>query len=191
VSELDAAAGAGGHSILDQIPARLRERWLRLLYRPSPWAILLNPYYIVRRGLYRGIERGARFASGRVLDFGAGSAPYRDLFHCDEYLTVDIAAGGHPATRKVAAVLYDGHALPFPAEHFDFILCSEVLEHVFNLEEVLGELQRVLKPGGYLLVTVPFVWEEHERPYDFARYTSFARSRTTRRRPAISRHCSR
>src|SRR5690606_16606618 len=46
-------------------------------------------------------------------------------------------------------------------------------EHVFNLPPILDELYRVLKPGGHMLLTVPFVSDEHEIPYDFARYTSF------------------
>ena len=157
----------------DSVPARLQGLWLKILYCPPPWAIFFNPYYIVRRGLYLSIARGARLARGRVLDFGAGSAPYRHLFHCDEYVAVDTDSGGYPPARKIASVRYDGHSLPFPAAHFDFILSSEVFEHVFNLEEVLGELNRVLKPGGRLFASVPFVWEEHEQPHDFARYTSF------------------
>jgi SAM-dependent methyltransferase len=44
---------------------------------------------------------------------------------------------------------------------------------VFNPDEFLGEIMRVLKPGGKLLLTVPFVWDEHEQPYDYARYSSF------------------
>jgi SAM-dependent methyltransferase len=47
------------------------------------------------------------------------------------------------------------------------------LEHVFNPDDFLGEINRVLKPGGKLLLTVPFVWDEHEQPYDYARYSSF------------------
>ncbi|MFM2231971.1 MAG: hypothetical protein RJB31_672, partial [Bacteroidota bacterium] len=57
---------------------------------------------------------------------------------------------------------------------FDSIFSSEVFEHVFNLDEVLHELFRVLKPGGIILITCPFVIGEHEQPNDFARYTSFA-----------------
>ena len=53
------------------------------------------------------------------------------------------------------------------------MLCNQVLEHVFNPQEFLGEIRCVLKPGGRLLLTVPFVWDEHEQPYDCARYTSF------------------
>jgi SAM-dependent methyltransferase len=47
------------------------------------------------------------------------------------------------------------------------------LEHVFNPDEFLAEINRVLKPGGKLLISVPFVWDEHEQPYDYARYSSF------------------
>ena len=49
----------------------------------------------------------------------------------------------------------------------------EVLEHVFNPDEFLSEISRVLKTDGQLLITTPFVWDEHEQPYDFARYSSF------------------
>jgi SAM-dependent methyltransferase len=50
---------------------------------------------------------------------------------------------------------------------------NQVLEHVFHPDRFLGEINRVLKAGGLLLMTVPFVWDEHEQPFDFARYSSF------------------
>jgi len=153
---------------------QLKALWTRIQFRPPWWAVLLNPFYIVRRGLYVQIRRHAPQVSGRVLDFGAGSAPYRSLFRCTEYVTLDLPSSGHPPEHKVAELYYDGHSLPFAADHFDFVLCSEVLEHVFNLEQVLAELHRVLKPSGQMLLTVPFVWGEHESPYDYARYTTFA-----------------
>ena len=52
-------------------------------------------------------------------------------------------------------------------------MCFEVIEHVFNIDEVLTEIFRVLKPNGLFLGTLPFVCEEHEIPYDFARYSSY------------------
>ena len=52
-------------------------------------------------------------------------------------------------------------------------MCFEVLEHVFNVDEILLELHRVIKPGGKILISTPFVFREHEKPFDFARYTSF------------------
>ncbi|MBK8389413.1 MAG: class I SAM-dependent methyltransferase [Saprospiraceae bacterium] len=61
----------------------------------------------------------------------------------------------------------------FENNSFDSVFSSEVFEHIFNLDDVLNEIQRVLKPGGRLLITVPFVWDEHEIPYDFGRYSSY------------------
>jgi SAM-dependent methyltransferase len=49
----------------------------------------------------------------------------------------------------------------------------EVFEHIFSPHQVLAELHRVLRPGGTILISIPFVFREHEKPFDFARYTSF------------------
>ena len=111
---------------------------------------------------------------GRLLDFGCGSKPYRSLFAVDEYIGLDFEKTGHDHTGEQIDVFYDGKTIPFPDRHFDCILCSEVFEHLFNLPEVLLEMKRVLKSGGVLLVTCPFVWSEHEIPFDYARYTQFA-----------------
>lgn len=108
-----------------------------------------------------------------MLDFGCGSKPYRELFDVVTYIGTDIAVSGHDHSNEDIDVYYDGKTLPFGENEFDSIFSSEVFEHVFNLDEILEELRRVLKPGGKMLITLPFVWDEHEIPYDFARYTSF------------------
>jgi SAM-dependent methyltransferase len=111
---------------------------------------------------------------GDILDFGCGSKPYELLFkNANSYVGVDIEASGHDHENSKIDYFYDGRALPFQDEFFDAVVCFEVLEHVFNIEEVLAEIYRVLKPGGQLLISIPFAWEEHEIPYDFARYTSY------------------
>lgn len=141
---------------------------------PSALGIFVNPAFIVRRGLYRIIRELAPAMTGHLLDFGAGSAPYRHLFrNAETYTTVDIEESGHEDSDKVADHFYDGKTLPFSPASFDGVFSSEVIEHIFNLPEILLEIHRVLKPNGRLLLTAPFVWDEHEIPYDFARYTSF------------------
>ena len=70
-------------------------------------------------------------------------------------------------------MFYDGKKIPFENNYFDSVFSSEVFEHVFNLEEMLKELNRVTKMGGKMLITCPFAIAEHENPNDFARYTSF------------------
>lgn len=108
------------------------------------------------------------------MDFGCGSKPYKSIIQVEDYIGVDFENEGHPHHNEQIDVFYDGKKIPFNAETFDSVLCSEVFEHVFNLDEILLELNRVLKPGGKMLATCPFVWNEHEVPHDFARYTRFA-----------------
>lgn len=98
--------------------------------------------------------------------------PYRHLFSVNQYIGLDIDS---PQSRErgVASFYYDGNNFPFDDCVFDSVICSQVLEHVFKPEQFITEINRVLKPGGKLLITVPFVWDEHEQPYDYARYTTF------------------
>jgi SAM-dependent methyltransferase len=74
---------------------------------------------------------------------------------------------------KKAEYFYDGNIFPFQNEEFDSIIANQVFEHVFNPVGFLSEIHRVLKPNGLFLITVPFVWDEHEQPIDYARYSSF------------------
>ena len=68
----------------------------------------------------------------------------------------------------------DATSLPtFKDKEFDSVLSNQVFEHVFNPNEFLREINRVTKVDGLFLITVPFVWDEHEQPYDYARYSSF------------------
>jgi ubiquinone/menaquinone biosynthesis C-methylase UbiE len=81
------------------------------------------------------------------MDFGCGKKPYKEIFGFDEYIGVDIEVSGHDNTQHDIDVFWDGKSLPFADNTFDSILASEVFEHVFELDAVLDELRRVLKPG--------------------------------------------
>ena len=139
-------------------------------FTPALW----HPFYFIRKGLVQHIKKNAPFLKGKLMDFGCGSKPYRSFFSVDEYIGVDFYNEGHPHDNEQIDVFYDGKKLPFEAGYFDSILCSEVFEHIFNLDEVLSELNRVLKLDGQMLITCPFVWNEHEVPFDYARYTQYA-----------------
>ncbi len=135
---------------------------------------IFHPAYIIRSRIYRGIKKYAPELKGKVMDFGCGSKPYKSLVvNADEYIGVDYAGEGHSHSNEQIDIYYDGISLPFADNTFDAIITSEVFEHIFNLENILKELNRVLKPGGKILITCPFVWNEHEVPVDFGRYTSF------------------
>lgn len=105
-----------------------------------------------------------------VLDIGAGDAPYRELFgHCD-YLTTDREDSLHEGARQ-ADFIASAEALPLEDAAVDAALLTQVLEHVPDPAAVLGEAARILRPGGAIFLTVPFVWELHELPLDFWRFT--------------------
>lgn len=129
--------------------------------------------YLIRRRLLQSIVKYIPELSGSIMDFGCGSKPYKSLFTVNEYVGVDFQGQGHSHENEVIDVFYDGLSLPFENNRFDGIFSSEVFEHVFNLEHMLTEINRVLKPGGKLLVTCPFAICEHEAPNDYGRYTSY------------------
>jgi SAM-dependent methyltransferase len=143
-------------------------------FNPTYLGLLVNPYFIIRYNIQKGIKKfSSGFKNGKLLDFGCGSKPYRSLFSVSEYIGLDTNNSGHSHKNEKIDIFYDGKKIPFDNNYFDYVFCSEVLEHVFNLNQVLSELNRVLKKDGKILITLPFVWGEHEQPFDFARYTSF------------------
>lgn len=145
----------------------------RIRFRPSFLSVFFNPIFFVRTGLYKNIKSSAHFMQGRMLDFGCGNKPYRDLFRVTDYIGMDLQKSGHDHSGESIDVYYDGKKIPFANEYFDSVFASEVFEHIFNIEEILPEICRVMKKEGRLLLTVPFVWEEHEIPFDFARYSCY------------------
>lgn len=154
------------------IAGALKNFVLRSQFAPSRLGIFVNPYYFARRGLYLAMRGWGKELGGKLLDVGCGSKPYRELCRATEYIGLEIDSPEARA-RGYADFFYQGDAFPFPDASFDSALANQVLEHVFQPEAFVAEIRRVLKPGGKVLLTVPFVWEEHEQPRDFARYTSF------------------
>lgn len=142
-------------------------------FSPGIIGFFINHNFLIRKGLKKGIQQNAHKLEGKLLDFGCGSKPYKELFEkADEYIGIDLKIEGREENHQYVDKFYDGKVIPFDDNTFDSLLCTEVLEHVFNIEELLKEFNRVLKKGGKALITTPFMWEEHEMPYDFARYTT-------------------
>ncbi len=157
---------------------RLRRR-LRYLHRQTP----LNAYWLDMVHLRRAVASLAPQARGRMLDVGVGERPYADLFapHVSRYVGVEYPPACENLSPGITERVHvglgfvdvwcDGHHLPFADASFDTVLSIEVLEHVPDPDRMLAEVRRVLRPGGALLVTVPFAVAQHALPYDFWRYT--------------------
>ncbi|MGE9807993.1 class I SAM-dependent methyltransferase [Janibacter sp. G1551] len=120
-------------------------------------------------------ERAAARGHGssfRVLDAGAGSAPYADVFAHVAYETADLAATPGKDYSHIDHVC-DLVDIPVENDRFDLVWCSQVLEHCREPRRVLAEFARVLRPGGEAWLTAPFFYEEHEKPWDFYRFSRF------------------
>ncbi len=139
------------------------------------YSIVINPYFIIRRGLLKKIKNfaNADFSNKNILDVGCGIKPYRSLFNTTSYTGIDIKGGGHSNMDKTPDKFYNGTTIPFPDNSFDAVICTEVLEHVAEPIKILNEIRRVLKPGGEIYLSVPFVWNEHEAPFDFQRFSRY------------------
>ena len=143
-------------------------------FQPRWFSIFINPFFIIRKQLFKGVEKSAFKLKGKLLDIGCGTKPYIELFkEIDEYIGIDIENDGHSHETEQIDVFYDGKTIPFSNNSYDVVFSSEVFEHVFEIDDLLIEIKRVLKPNGELLITVPFTWDEHEIPNDYGRYTSF------------------
>ncbi len=150
----------------------LRKHIHKEQFQPSFIGIFINPFYFARKGLYIHIHSLAHLINGKILDVGCGQKPYEYLFNATNYVGLEIDTPENHLYKK-ADYFYDGQTFPFPDCSFDGIICNQVLEHVFTPDTFLLEVNRVLKGEGVFLLTVPFIWDEHEQPYDYARYSSF------------------
>lgn len=142
--------------------------------RVSDWHIKSNhPHYIHYYFLIRDIKEAIKnYAKGDFLDLGCGNKPYESLYNAvtSSQIGCDIAQSDKKRVDTICPVT----DLKFGDAMFDSVLCTQVLEHVFEHDKMMQEILRVLKPGGNLILTVPFAWELHEEPYDFFRYTKYA-----------------
>jgi len=104
-------------------------------------------------------------SSKKTLDIGCGNKYYDNLF--PNKINIDIDKNKKP---DIIASVYN---LPFQDNEFDNILCLEVLEHLFEPAKAISEINRVLKPGGKLILSTRFIFPLHDAPEDYFRYTKY------------------
>jgi SAM-dependent methyltransferase len=113
--------------------------------------------------LYRGV----------LYDLGAGESPYRDFFlqHAERYVAVEWGGSLHDTRPDVTADL--NRTLPVADGAADTVVSLSVLEHLHAPQVMLGEAFRILKPGGAIILEVPWQWWIHEAPHDHFRYSPY------------------
>lgn len=123
-----------------------------------------------------------RYAKGAFLDLGCGSVPLYGLYrsHVDSITCMDWGNSRH-GLGHLDLECDLNVALPIAEASYDTVLLSDVLEHIAEPSLLMAEVSRILRPGGHLLITVPFLYWIHESPHDYHRYTAFALDRLCRR----------
>src|SRR6266487_15049 len=126
--------------------------------------------------IYTDIKKELPKFTGRVLDVGCGQSPYKFLLNRSEtvYTGIDIVDASNFDYKNSDITPFDGENIPFEDNTFNSVICTEVLEHVYNYQALVNEMYRVCKPGANGIITIPFSARYHYIPYDYFRYTPSA-----------------
>src|SRR4030067_3462098 len=106
---------------------------------------------------------------GRSLDVGGGKGfgYVRQIEIIGKRDSINISAALEPT---VVADLND--TLPIPEDAYDNVICFNTIEHVFDEHKLLAEMLRVIRPGGRLIITAPFLYRGHGTYGDYHRHTA-------------------
>lgn len=129
----------------------------------------LNRGSIRRLHLDRLLCTYSIYLSGRILDIGGKKTNKRGEYRPPkslkiEYLNID--GSSDPDHHANAESMYF-----FADQEFDSFLLIEVLEHLHNPEIVIAEIRRVIRKGGFGVISIPFLYPIHSDPHDYQRYT--------------------
>jgi SAM-dependent methyltransferase len=152
-------------------------------YLDLPLTADTQDLHIARNSILRALREQLPRFTGTFLDIGCGYQPYRPLVtqppaSVVRYIGMDLGpASGVQHGDVVPEVEWDGISMPLDSGSIDSAMATEVLEHCPDPLIVLREAHRVMRPGGVLFVTVPYLWPIHNPPHDEYRYTPFAMER--------------
>lgn len=134
----------------------------------------LKPSWLVSKIADRMLEKlFKKYARGNLIDIGCGVKPYAKILkpYIKKHIGVDHVGMIHSISK--VDIFADAYNIPVENNEFDTILCTEVIEHLEEPSLCFKEMYRILKHGGYAIITCPFFWHLHEEPRDFYRYTKY------------------
>ena len=136
--------------------------------------------YTPRKNILNVVQAAIPLFHGTVLDLGCGVMPYKQLILSNrkviDYKGLDWESADYHGENK-PDLFWDGETIPLKSESIDCVLATEFLEHYGNTDHILGEINRVLKKGGFIFTTTPFIWNLHENPHDEYRFTPYSLER--------------
>jgi SAM-dependent methyltransferase len=170
-------------------PSRLIRYFKKLRLRINLMPVVTDPFlkprcvpkfldkWIIRKSILAALNEQRVHLSGCLLDVGCGQMPYKEILvspqgQVNEYIGLDFEE--NPIHKNAPDITWKDGRIPLDDLSVDCAIVTEVFEHCPEPEEVMKEVLRVLKPGGLMFFTIPFLWPLHEVPYDYYRYTPYA-----------------
>lgn len=130
------------------------------------WTILRQEQYKFLKDFFDRLPNGLH-----VLDIGSGPSPFRDLYERFDLVSVDWQK------QEIVDVVADlDDRLPFGDGIFDMVTSTNTFEHLYT-DNALFDSMRILKSGGWIIGTTPFLIAVHQAPHDYYRFTKFALER--------------
>ncbi len=111
-----------------------------------------------------------KFAKGRLADLGCGAVPY---FECYRTNISSVTCADRFENDFTDTIIDLNSTFPFESNCFDSVLFSDVINHVYDTDNLFSESFRILKPNGHLIIFTPFLYWISEAPNDFHRFTRF------------------
>jgi len=138
----------------------------------------LHPQWFAYRYERQRYRIAGHLATGRTLDIGCGRQNLRQYLNqgCN-YISLDTPATGEALYDAHPDVFGEAQNLPFRSGQFDTVILLEVLEHLDQPEAALQEALRLVKAGGIIIVSTPFLYPLHDAPWDFQRWTLYGLQR--------------
>jgi len=140
----------------------------RLKYTPR---IHKGAYFVIKH-LQKFIESSINQyvkAGSTIADVGCGEQPMRPLIKekGGQYIGIDVSQN----SQNNVDIVCSATSIELADNSVDNILCTEVIEHIPDIDKVFSELTRILRSDGYIILTCPFLYFLHEEPHDFNRPT--------------------
>lgn len=140
----------------------------------APSVNIFNMNYLNWKALKKSAIASVSYVGGVCADIGSGNSPYKKYFlpQALEYISIDNSQVNNVAFNASESFLEgDIKNLPLKDGYCDTVILTQVLEHIDDTQKAISEVHRILKKDGVLIISTPFIYQEHIAPFDYYRFS--------------------